>query len=91
MPRRTLLVRYSGRVQGVGFRATCRALAQSWDLKGWVRNEADGTVLMVVSGEAADVDAFLEAVRRSRLAAYIERELIEPQPAGDWSDFEIRY
>jgi acylphosphatase len=75
----TILVRYSGMVQGVGFRATVRRLAQAYDLKGWVKNESDGSVAMVVHGLSAEVEAFLKDIRESRLGPMIDREVLEPQ------------
>ena len=79
MPLTTVLVRYSGLVQGVGFRATARRLAQAYDLKGWVKNEGDGSVAMVVHGSREQVDAFLKDIRESRLGPMIDREVLEPQ------------
>jgi acylphosphatase len=79
MASTTILARYFGNVQGVGFRATTRRLAQSYALKGWVKNEPDGSVSMVVHGLAADVEALLRDIRESRLGPMIEREVLEPQ------------
>ncbi|MBL8758107.1 MAG: acylphosphatase [Phycisphaerae bacterium] len=50
-------VRYSGRVQGVGFRATARGIALRLGLTGWVRNEADGSVLLEAQGTPEAVAA----------------------------------
>ncbi len=55
-------MRYSGRVQGVGFRATARALAQPRPVTGLVRNQADGTVWLEAQGEPDDVRALLDAI-----------------------------
>lgn len=69
-------VRYTGRVQGVGFRATARSIASGHAVAGWVRNEPDGSVLLEVQGEPAAVRAFLQevAARLSRnIAAADER------------------
>jgi acylphosphatase len=86
----TLLVRYYGGVQGVGFRAGTRAIAQGFQLKGWVKNEADGSVQMVVTGEEKEVQAFLQAIRDSRLGDHIDREIQEPSPhPGSLKGFEI--
>jgi acylphosphatase len=57
-------VRYVGRVQGVGFRATAREVARGHMVTGWVRNEADGSVLLEVQGEASAVAAFRAEVSR---------------------------
>jgi acylphosphatase len=83
-------VRYQGRVQGVGFRATAQWIAKRYPVTGWVRNEMDGDVLLEVQGEASAVLSFLKAVRE-RLGEYIAREdaatgVVDPAEAG----FEIR-
>ena len=55
-------VRYLGTVQGVGFRATARALAAPMPVTGLVRNEPDGTVWLEAQGTPKDVEAFLDAL-----------------------------
>jgi len=90
VPQATILARYQGMVQGVGFRATSRRLAQSYALKGWVKNESDGSVSLLVHGEAAEVQAFLQDIRDSRLGPGIEREELEPQNhGGPWPAFGV--
>ena len=56
--------RFEGRVQGVGFRATTAAIANDFDLDGWVRNEPDGTVRCEVQGSPASIEAFLSRLQR---------------------------
>lgn len=55
-------VRFVGRVQGVGFRATCRDIARGHAVTGWVRNEADGSVVLEAQGTAEAVEVYLRAV-----------------------------
>jgi len=82
-------VYYSGRVQGVGFRATTAHLARSYAVGGWVWNLPDGRVELFVEGVEADGLRFLEAVR-NRWRGYIEDEVIETrQPTGRTKRFEI--
>ena len=81
-------VRFYGRVQGVGFRATTRSVAREYEVSGWVRNEPDGSVLAEVQGD--DVDSFLAALR-DRMQGCITSEVAAqrdtiPAEAG----FEIR-
>ncbi len=57
--------RYSGRVQGVGFRATAFSLAENRPISGWVRNEPDGRVTLEAQGEDTDVRAYLDSLRRA--------------------------
>ena len=52
--RRRLVV--SGRVQGVYYRAACKAEADRLGLAGWARNLDDGQVEVVVEGDAIVVE-----------------------------------
>jgi acylphosphatase len=71
---------YRGRVQGVGFRATARHLADGFDVAGSVRNCADGSVELVVQGEREEVDRYVAAITR-RLSGYIaEQNVLEARP-----------
>lgn len=54
---------FTGRVQGVGFRATTHRLAQSMRITGWVRNEPDGSVRLVAEGPEPEIRRFLDRVR----------------------------
>ncbi|ASY65332.1 Acylphosphate phosphohydrolase, putative (plasmid) [Sinorhizobium sojae CCBAU 05684] len=57
--RRAALVRITGRVQGVCFRAWTRDEAQRLGLTGWVRNERDGSVTALIAGPETAVDTML--------------------------------
>jgi len=57
------LVHIHGRVQGVGYRAWTERQAQALGLRGWVRNEADGSVTALISGPAEAVTSMLELFR----------------------------
>ena len=55
MATRTVKSRITGRVQGVGFRAWVLREARKRNLNGWVRNQSDGGVEAVFSGDFEDV------------------------------------
>jgi len=83
-------IRFIGRVQGVGFRATAKHLATDLGVNGWVRNEADGSVHLVVEGDESTVKKFLDEMHR-RLQDHISDEQQTTGPAtGRYSGFEIR-
>jgi acylphosphatase len=51
-----------GDVQGVGFRYFVQRKAQQLGLRGWVRNNDDGTVEVVAEGERGDLDQLKRAL-----------------------------
>jgi len=84
-------VRFHGRVQGVGFRYTAYRLAGGFDVTGYVRNLADGSVECVVEGEADEIDAFLTALS-DHMGGYIQRQTQQTAPAGGaFGSFDVRF
>ena len=80
---------FHGHVQGVGFRWTVASLAEAEDLAGWVRNEPDGTVRMVVEGAQSAIEGLLVSIE-DRLPGHINRrEDLESAPNGEFSGFRI--
>ena len=55
----TLIVKISGRVQGVGFRAATVRQAHLQGVRGWVRNLEDGSVEALLQGPHDQVDRLL--------------------------------
>lgn len=89
-----LHLRFTGRVQGVGFRWTNQGTANELGLSGWVRNLSDGTVSMEVEGPAGRLIEHLDAVH-----AYYDRmgcrvwllEATKVPARADGSRFEVRF
>lgn len=90
MSRNRLLVNYSGRVQGVGFRYTVKAITPGFEVTGTVRNLADGRVELLAEGERAELEAFRQAIRESGVGQFIKCEEINWSEArGGFRGFEI--
>jgi acylphosphatase len=84
-------IRFSGRVQGVGFRAAAKNVANRHVLTGWIRNEPDGSVLMEVQGETAEIESCLSRLRE-RMSGFIRSETTTViAPLDGESSFEIRH
>jgi acylphosphatase len=84
-----VLVHYSGRVQGVGFRVTASLIAKSFDVTGWVKNLPDGRVALWAEGESDEVHAFLAEVR-ARMGGCVHDEQRQAQEAaGRFRSFSV--
>lgn len=72
-----IIARFSGRVQGVGFRATAMFHANGLDVNGFVRNEPGGSVLLDVDGP------------KGQLKELINR--IQARPAGSIDNCDVTW
>ena len=87
-----VVVHYSGRVQGVGFRATVRHIACGYEVTGTVRNLPDGRVELIAEGEKAELKAFLEGIAQSELSGLIAKQVDSWQAAqGNLRGFTIGF
>ena len=68
---RSVRLRITGRVQGVGYRAWMMRQASASGLRGWVRNRAGGSVEALVIGEDDQVAAMVEACREGPFGARV--------------------
>lgn len=82
MIRRRVLI--SGRVQGVGFRWSCRRTAERLALAGWCRNLPDGRVEACFEGADDAVDQAVEWCRAGPSAALVTKVQVIPEsPVGE--------
>jgi acylphosphatase len=79
-------LRIHGRVQGVFYRGWSVAAARALGLRGWVRNRSDGSVELLVQGEAEQVETMIAHCRTGPPAARVERVEVaedeEEAPSG---------
>lgn len=89
--RKTVLVRVTGRVQGVSFRAWTWREAKRLRLAGWVRNEPDGAVTALLSGPDNAVDTMVRRLWNGPPAARVSGvEIGERDTQDAVAEFEIR-
>lgn len=86
MSEKRVQVTVRGRVQGVGFRASCQREAQAAGVRGWVRNDWDGSVQALFEGPVDAVERVVEWCRVGPRMADVDSvevvEASEPAPAG---------
>jgi acylphosphatase len=79
-----------GRVQGVGFRYFVAARAARMGLTGFVANDQDGSVRVVVEGPRSDLEDLLESLYEGPASALVERVIEDWLPyTGHWGTFSI--
>lgn len=82
---------FSGKVQGVFFRANTKDKAREEGVKGWVKNLPDGRVEAVFEGEEEKVEDVIEFCRNNQPHARVGDVKIEEQePTGEFQSFQIR-
>jgi acylphosphatase len=81
----------TGRVQGVGYRASAAHQARRLGVQGWVRNRYDGTVEVEAQAEQSALDSFLVYLRHGPAGARVKSVDVEWLPVvSDLGPFEIR-
>ena len=84
-------MRVTGRVQGVGFRESCRHQAQRLGVAGTVANRGDGSVEAVFEGTVAAVEQIVEWCRRGPRSAHVRDVVVTAEPPIDEVDFTISF
>lgn len=85
-----MIVHYSGRVQGIGFRYTAKTVATGFEIVGTVRNLPDGRVELIAEGALTELDAFRLALQDAGLAGFIHNEHVEwAEVQNQFRNFEI--
>ncbi len=82
MGKKQAHILYSGTVQGVGFRYRTQSIAQSLNIKGWVRNLANGKVEIIAQANKKELDEFIVAVEDC-FGDYIRDKQLDFQNAAE--------
>ncbi|HID40819.1 MAG TPA: acylphosphatase [Aquifex aeolicus] len=81
-----------GLVQGVGFRAYTKRIADSYGLNGWVRNLPDGRVEILVEGDDELIGYFIKDILKGPPAARVDKaEIIKEYSDEPVYGFDIKY
>ncbi|HEY0654004.1 MAG TPA: acylphosphatase [Chryseosolibacter sp.] len=88
--RKHLNITVAGRVQGVFFRASTKTSADHLDIKGFVKNQPDGSVYIEAEGEEKDLEKFISWCSQGPKAARVERCNIEEAGLEGFTEFVIQ-
>ncbi|MEJ2154659.1 MAG: acylphosphatase [Desulfobacteraceae bacterium] len=82
----------SGRVQGVFFRVETQRAAERIGVKGWVRNQSDGTVAALFEGSKERVDQAIEWCWQGAPMSRVTDVSVQWEtPTGQYDTFDITY
>lgn len=87
---KSFAIHISGRVQGVFFRASAKEKADTLGVKGFVRNEPDGSVFIQAEGEENAVIDFIDWCKHGPPQAKVERCDIKEIKSREFDSFLIR-
>jgi acylphosphatase len=79
----------TGKVQGVGYRYSVKLKAESMAIRGYVRNQPDGSVFVTVQGENTAVENFVKWCYKGPSAAFVSGVEKIPGSIEDFSEFKI--
>ena len=80
---------FSGRVQGVGFRARTQSLSKNFKIVGYVKNLEDGRVELLVQGDPLETKKFLHQIHEL-FRTHIDETREQICSVGEWKNFSIQ-
>lgn len=86
-----LNIKVTGKVQGVFYRATACDKAIEYNLKGFARNENDGSVYIDAEGEVENLDSFVQWCYIGPPASKVERVITGEGEVQGFTEFKINY
>ena len=84
-------IRVIGRVQGVGFRYSARSVARYYNIRGFVRNESDGSVYLKAEGSEENTKEFIDWCKTGPGGGLIDETIISEGPVRNFQTFEVRF
>ena len=90
---KTVTMKVTGRVQGVGFRLTTQMVAQELGITGTVKNNPDGSVSIVAQGEELPLEHFIKKIKASpSVAGHVDHvDLNTVSDAEKFTRFSVVY
>jgi acylphosphatase len=82
-------IKVTGKVQGVFFRASTKAVADQMGIKGIVKNEKDGSVYIEAEGGESILPMFLEWCNEGPDKSVVENVTVEDGEVKNYRNFEV--
>ena len=89
METKAISIHIKGRVQNVGFRYHTQKTARSFGIKGFVRNNPDGSVYAEAEGKQKALELFCEWCKKGPTWAQVDSVNTCHIPSQNYTDFNI--
>lgn len=87
---RNVVITVRGRVQGVWFRKYTRDKALALDIKGFVKNQVDGSVYIEASGPDGQVDSLIQWCWEGSPMSNVDQVTVEEMDTIHQKPFSIK-
>ncbi|MCY1519409.1 Acylphosphatase [compost metagenome] len=84
-----LEITVTGKVQGVFFRASTKAVADQIGIRGRVKNQKDGSVYIEAEGDEASLVAFIDWCHEGPEKAKVEKVITREGEIKSYRNFEV--
>ncbi|MCX6807122.1 MAG: acylphosphatase [Candidatus Berkelbacteria bacterium] len=88
---KNVTIKVYGLVQGVNFRYHSRLEAENLGLSGYVQNEPNGSVTIIVEGEESKLKKFIEKVKVGLSYAQVKNIICKWDNPKDLKGFLVRF
>jgi acylphosphatase len=79
----------SGKVQGVGYRASAWDMAALLHINGWIRNLRDGRVEAIFEGSSSPIEEMIRWCHQGPPVAQVSQVVVEYESAEGIKGFEV--
>jgi acylphosphatase len=85
-------IKITGKVHGVGFRYFAQLKANEIGVTGWVKNNRDGTVLIMAQGDETDLNTFIDYLQIGPTRARVNKiSRYKMELLSDFDIFSVKY
>lgn len=85
----TVQIIIKGKVQGVFYRASAKAVADTIGITGWIKNTAEGNVEALAKADEAQLHKFIAWCRKGPEEAIVKEVTVIPKEERAFKDFKI--
>jgi acylphosphatase len=86
---KSLKIIVSGRVQGVFYRASTKAVADQMGIRGIIKNKKDGSVYIEAEGDESFMDDFIDWCKYGPDDARVDDIVIEEIEVKNYRNFDV--